>query len=78
MGTSKKISGPGYTGLKGADRVPSAGTNTMGGGVDLRKQKGAAVSNKPGAPTDSRDAGSHSIKAKDRRVSQAPTNYKGS
>lgn len=79
MGTSSKISGPGLKGLaKSENRVPTAGTNTMGGGISLRKQSGAAESNKPGAPTDSRDAGSHSIKAKDRRISQAPTNYKGS
>lgn len=76
MGTSSKISGPGLKGLAKSDnRVPVAGTNTMGGGVGMH---GGSNGRMPGAGTDYRDAGSHSIKAKERRVSQAPTNTKGS
>jgi len=76
MGTSSKISGPGLKGLaKSENRVQTAETNTLGGGVGMH---GGGPRKNANAGTDYRDAGSHSIKAKDRRISNAPTNYKGS
>lgn len=75
MGTSSKIKGPSLSGLaKGQNRNPVAGTNTMGGGVGMH---GGGKGRGANAGTDYRDAGSHSIGAKERRVSNAPTNMKG-
>lgn len=76
MGTSNKISGPNLKGLaKSTNRVENAGTNTLGGGVGMH---GGGKGRAPNAGTDYRDGGSHSIKAKDRRISNAPTDMKGS
>lgn len=76
MGTSNKIKGPGLKALaKSENRVASAETNTLGGGVGMH---GGAKGRAPNAGTDYRDGGSHSIKAKDRRVANAPTDMKGS
>lgn len=75
MGTSNKISGPNLKGLAKGNRNPMAETNTMGGGVGMH---GGGKGRSANAGTDYRDGGSHSIGAKERRVSNAPTNTKGS
>lgn len=76
MGTSNKISGPNLKGLaKSENRVRMSDTNTLGGGVGMHGGGKGRASN---AGTDYRDGGSHSIGAKARRVSNAPTNTKGS
>jgi hypothetical protein len=76
MGTSSKISGPGLKGLAKSDnRVQNAETNTLGGGVGMH---GGGPRKNANAGTDYRDGGSQSISAPARRVSNAPTNTKGS
>ena len=56
----------------GTARNPMAPTNTMGGGISLRKQQGASLKNKPGAPTDPRKTGGPTIVGSKDTIRMAP------
>ena len=56
----------------GTTRNPVSPTNTMGGGIPLRKQQGSALKNKPGAPTDPRKTGGPTIVGNKDTIRMAP------